>query len=152
MASPTVTGVVALMLEANPYLSVDQVRNIIITTARTDNMTGNLNGNCSVRWGYGKINAYAAVKKALETVSIQQPDAVSGKIALYPNPAKGTVYVNCGTDGEFKAQVYSLDGKLLMNSVLKNNSIDVSHLSQGMYIVRVCSETFSGTAKLVIAR
>ncbi len=152
MASPTVTGVVALMLEANPYLTVDQVRDIIITTARTDNMTGNLNGNCSVRWGYGKINAYAAVKKALETVSIQQPDAVSGKIALYPNPAKGTVYVNCGTDGEFKAQVYSLDGKLLMNSVLKNNSIDVSHLSQGMYIVRVCSETFSGTAKLVIAR
>ena len=152
MASPTVTGVVALMLEANPYLTVDQVRDIIITTARTDIMTGNLNGNCSTRWGYGKIDAYAAVKKALETVSIQQPDAVSGKIALYPNPAKGTVYVNCVTDGELKAQVYSLDGKLLMNSVLKNNSIDVSHLSQGMYIVRVSSESFSGTAKLVIAR
>lgn len=152
MASPTVTGVVALMLEANPYLTVDQVRDIIISTARTDNMTGNLNGNCSIRWGYGKIDAMACVKKALETVSIQQPDAVSGKIALYPNPAKGIVYVNCGTNGELKAQVYTLDGKLLINSVLKNNSIDVSHLSQGMYIVRVFSESFSGTSKLVIAR
>lgn len=152
MASPTVTGVVALMLEANPYLTVDQVRDIIISTARTDNITGNLNGNCSTRWGYGKIDAMACVKKALETVSIQQPDAVSGKIALYPNPAKGTVFVNCATSGDLKAQVYTLDGKLLINSVLSNNSIDVSHLAQGMYIVRVCSESFSSTAKLVIAR
>ena len=40
MASPMVTGVVALILEANPYLSAQQVKDIIIETAREDANTG----------------------------------------------------------------------------------------------------------------
>ena len=152
MASPTVTGVVALMLEANPYLTVDQVRDIIINTARNDNMTGQLNDNCSLRWGYGKVDAMAAVKKALETVSIHHPEAASGKLAVYPNPAKHSVFVDSGAEGDEEVQVYGLDGRLLINGRTHGKMLDVSQLGQGIYIIKVSSESFSGTAKLVIAR
>ena len=152
MASPTVTGVVALMLEANPYLSVDQIRDIIISTARTDRTTGSIGNNCSIRWGYGKIDAMAAVKKALETVSARQPQEAEGRLTIYPNPAKGYVFVDCGTAGECEAQIFSFDGKLLMRGQTKDGRLDVSKLGYGVYVIKILSPTSSGTAKLVIAR
>ena len=39
MASPMVAGVVALILDANPYLMPQQVKDIIMQTAREDNYT-----------------------------------------------------------------------------------------------------------------
>ena len=151
MASPTVAGVVALMLEANPGLSVDQVRDIIISTARNDNMTGHLADSCSIRWGYGKIDAYAAVKKALETVSIHHPETCFGKIQVYPNPAKGTVSVYGGNVGEQQVSVYDINGRLLINKKINDNRVDVSALSPGLYVIRVVSDKVSGSTKLVIA-
>lgn len=152
MASPTVTGVVALMLEANPYLTVDQIRNIIITTARNDEMTGTLGDSCSTRWGYGKIDAMAAVKKALETESLHSATSTEGKVALYPNPAKTEVFVDCPVSNSAQLSVFGMDGRLIFERQLSGNKIDVSQLAAGLYIVRVSSKDFSGTAKLVIAR
>jgi minor extracellular serine protease Vpr len=68
MAAPMVTGVVALMLEANPYLSAAQVKEIIMQTARQDNYTGTIPTGGSPQWGAGKINAYAAVQLAVQTL------------------------------------------------------------------------------------
>ena len=72
-ASPQVAGVAALMLSVNPNLTAAQVKSIIEQTARE---VGNYNYNpdysshpnkgwCS-QMGYGLVDAYAAVKKAME--------------------------------------------------------------------------------------
>jgi serine protease AprX len=58
MATPHVAGIIALMLEANPHLTVSQVKDIIERTAT--NMTGRLPWEA----GMGHINAYAAVAEA----------------------------------------------------------------------------------------
>ncbi|HZH43815.1 MAG TPA: S8 family serine peptidase [Lysobacter sp.] len=58
MAAPHVSGIVALMLEANPNLTPAQVKDILIRTA--SNMTGR--GSWEV--GAGHVNAYAAVAEA----------------------------------------------------------------------------------------
>ena len=58
MATPHVSGVVALMLEANPNLTPAQVKDILERTAT--NMTGRLPWEA----GMGHINAYAAVAEA----------------------------------------------------------------------------------------
>jgi serine protease AprX len=55
MATPHVAGIVALMLEANPSLTPDQVRQIIQKTAT------NIPGRESWEVGAGYVNAYAAV-------------------------------------------------------------------------------------------
>jgi serine protease AprX len=58
MATPHVSGIVALMLEANPNLTPAQVRDILERTAT--NMTGRLAWEA----GAGHVNAYAAVAEA----------------------------------------------------------------------------------------
>lgn len=58
MATPVVSGICALVLDANPDLTPAQVRNIICATAVKDSViTEN-------KMGYGKIDAEAAVKAA----------------------------------------------------------------------------------------
>lgn len=59
MAAPHVTGVVALMLQANPSLTPRDVRTTLRATARTDKFTGVAP---NFRWGYGKVDAYSAVR------------------------------------------------------------------------------------------
>ncbi len=51
MASPVVAGLVALILEENPNLDVNGVRNILISQALSDGFTGSLPNNI---YGYGK--------------------------------------------------------------------------------------------------
>lgn len=58
MSSPHVAGVVALMLQAYPGLTYDQITTYLQSTARADSFVGSApNGN----WGYGKVDASAAV-------------------------------------------------------------------------------------------
>ncbi len=61
-AAPQVTGIVALMLQANPELDQIQIRDILRNTARADSFTGEVP---NTTWGYGKVDAYAAVVAAL---------------------------------------------------------------------------------------
>jgi subtilisin family serine protease len=71
-ACPYVAGVVALVLSANPDLTVTQVTDIIEKTAqktRTDlysysTTAGRFNGTWNNQMGYGLINAYEAVSLA----------------------------------------------------------------------------------------
>lgn len=57
MASPVVAGVVALMLQKNPQLTVDSVRSILASSAVAPAGETLPNGN----WGAGKVDALAAV-------------------------------------------------------------------------------------------
>lgn len=62
-SAPIVSGVVALMLSANPNLTPDQVREIIITTAQKIGGVDYIAG-WNRKYAYGKIDAYAAVLAA----------------------------------------------------------------------------------------
>ena len=65
MASPHVNGVLALMMQANPDLTGQQAKQIIYDTAIDEGSPGKDND-----YGYGMIDAVAAVESALETVSL----------------------------------------------------------------------------------
>ena len=58
MATPHVSGVVALMLEANPNLTPSQVKSILERTST------NMSGRLPWEAGMGHLNAYAAVAEA----------------------------------------------------------------------------------------
>lgn len=58
MASPTVAGAVALMLQRNPRLTVEEVKRILASTAVAPPGPAAPNTN----WGAGKLNALAAVQ------------------------------------------------------------------------------------------
>lgn len=59
MATPHITGVVALMLQKNPNLDYASALAALTSTARSDSHTGTLPNN---NFGSGKVDAYAAVQ------------------------------------------------------------------------------------------
>lgn len=59
MATPHVTGAVALLLSLAPSLDATQLKTFLITHARTDSFTGSVP---NLRWGYGKLDVLAAAE------------------------------------------------------------------------------------------
>lgn len=64
MSTPVVAGAIALMLQANPNLNADDVLEIFAETAVRDNYITESNAQ---RWGYGKLDVTAALKKAIQS-------------------------------------------------------------------------------------
>jgi len=62
-SGPIVAGAVALLLELNPHLTDDDVRQILHDTARTDTFTG---PTPNLDWGYGKLDVLAAADRINE--------------------------------------------------------------------------------------
>src|SRR5690606_22726973 len=96
-AAPAASGIVALMLQANPYLTPDEAREIIIATAIEDSYTFNIPDTGSNSWGFGKINAYGAVKMAEER---NKNNFTGGDIdcVLFPNPYSEGFVLDYRTD------------------------------------------------------
>jgi hypothetical protein len=58
--------------------------------------------------------------------------------ALYPQPASDQLFVKgLSQSGNHQAHVFSIDGKMVRNEALVGNSINVSDLKSGMYILRI---------------
>lgn len=144
MSSPAVTGIVALILQANPNLTADQVREIIFTTARNDERTGDLlaNDSASLLWGWGKIDALAAVNKAIEKLSVAEAEELQVPLRVYPNPATGSVTVSTGCGEPQILHLLNITGQEVMQMpVLTEANIDIRQLPAGIYVLRVGSRT-----------
>jgi subtilisin family serine protease len=135
MASPMVAGVIALVLEANPYLSAAQVKDIIIQSAREDAQTGVIPVNGSSQWGWGKINAYLAVKLALNTIGFEEVEQET-LWTVYPNPVMQQLHFTVVDELPSTIQIISTLGTVIAKKV-NTASIDVSDLKAGSYWVRV---------------
>lgn len=64
MASPCAGGIVALWLQADPTLTIDDVKNVMKSTAISDSYTSGTNANM---FGNGKIDALNGIKYILNT-------------------------------------------------------------------------------------
>lgn len=81
------------------------------------------------------------------TLSVPSPD--EQQFTLYPNPAADFITVNVLTEGEVK--ITDITGKTVLteNSVSEENTIDVSFLATGIYIMSIDGKS---SQKIVIAR
>ena len=146
MSAPAVTGIAALVLQANPALTAAQVKEILTSTARNDTVTGPLHENDSISnvWGWGKVDALAAVNEALARVDINDAsEEWFGKsLQVAPNPARETVTVYTGRHTPEEVTVYTMDGRVAARKVMTGEGqLDVSRLAQGVYIVRCGART-----------
>ena len=103
MATPCVTGTIALMLSKDPELTPAQIDEILERTAIP------LSTHKSNDFGSGRIDALAAVN-AVGNDGVEEIS--DDNIFVYPNPANDYIYV-------------------------KNNRIDVSHLPNGIYLMKI---------------
>jgi len=134
MSSPCVTGIVALILDANPTLSAAQVKMILKTTARLDQQTGQITAPGDTRWGMGKVNAYQAIILALNTLSLEEIQQNEWLI-VYPNPSADIIHFLTPENSALSdVTLISIDGKRTTISV-QMNSFNTCNLLQGTYII-----------------
>ena len=132
MASPIVAGVAALLLQAKPELSATEVKQILLSTAREDNKTGDLPAEGDPKWGHGKVDAMAALREALELGLSQSNEASSFKV--YPNPVRNKLYLDQLHNMSMKAILKDFSGKSREIEIV-NGSIDCTEYSAGMYLI-----------------
>ena len=135
MSSPMVAGVAALILDANPYLSARQVKEIIMETARQDNITGIIPVEGHTRWGAGRVNAYAAVKLALQTIGLEEP-ANDLMWSVFPNPVANELHFTIVEELPKQAEIVNLNGQANLRAII-NGKLNVSDLSPGNYFIRL---------------
>ena len=135
MSGPATAGVVALMLQANPNLWYNEAKEILQTTAREDVRTGDLSENGDFQWGYGKVNAYAAVKRAEQKFAgVRVPQSIS-PAALFPNPTSDLISI--ATSEVYDVEIVSYDGRRVATGKLGGGKqVHLGQLVTGVYFVR----------------
>ncbi len=135
MSSPVVAGIAALILEANPYLAAWQVKAIIQQTAREDVYTGAIPAGGSTKWGMGKINAYQAIRVALNTTGWEEEN---GQLdwTIYPNPTADFISISSISGDVSSVLIYNLAGECV-GSAESISMISVAHLAAGTYLLRL---------------
>lgn len=161
MATPHVAGVAALMLDANPYLTVAQIDEIMETTALDLAPTGKDNAT-----GSGRINALAAVQAALALGVESSSEAVGAPglamSTVSPNPAAGfaSFQVYTAGAGRMEIAVYDLSGRRVAG-IDSGEMASGTHtfgwtipadLGNGIYFIRTSVGGDSDTARMTILR
>lgn len=160
MAGPHVAGLVALVISANPALAgkVATIEDIIQQTAQklTSTQTcGGISGSSipNNTFGYGRIDALAAVKKAQSMVSVTENEKTLPVVNAYPNPFTNAVSL------EFKnwkagttLQIYSITGTIIVSktweAIPSKYEADMSNQACGAYFYRVSNGKESANGKL----
>ncbi len=82
MASPMVTGILALWLEAYPHLTSSQAKQLLQDNALTDNYTGSIPTRGDNTWGWGKVDAHEGMLDLLTKIPSKPIINPSGNIAI----------------------------------------------------------------------
>ena len=149
MSSPFVAGVAALILEANPYLTPDQVKSILKETVFQDEYTA---AASQVRYGAGKVDAYQAVLRALNYTGVAQHSVSDSRCRVYPNPVSSTAYVVIESDASnLEAALYDMSGRQLMRQTMTSgvNHLDMQAYAPGCYFIRINDGKTIVTKKIV---
>lgn len=85
--------------------------------------------------------------------SLSIDDNILEKMKIYPNPVSSTLIFNIKENGKsYKVSIYDISGKLVKTeklSALRNPNIDVSNLESGVYMIKVISENFTISRKII---
>jgi len=147
-ANPIVTGVIALMLEANRFLTPDRIKAILQSTSRSDSFTG---ATPNDRYGFGKLDALAAVQEAYETTDVKE--FLSDKIVtIYPHPVVNKFSIMIGDapyEGIIKGLLYNIHGEKVLEIDDNHGSIDITGLQSGIYFLQLNTGSGWSTHKIL---
>ena len=154
MSAPVMTGVAALWLSANPYLTTEDIRRIAAATAITPpNESTDESMNHPEYWGSGRLNAYDGLKMVLsEQASILPPANDAEEQCIMLTPVADGVWEALAPSPIERIDVYSTGGTLI-RTIYGHGDValtaDLSDLSNGLYIARVATASSSVTSKLL---
>ena len=125
MATPLVTGAIALMLSKKPDLTPAQIDEILERTAQP------LTPHKSNDFGAGLLDALAAVN----AVNYDNLAESRHEATIYPNPSSNDFTVTL--DGMLSVSVFTLEGRLLRTIEASGNECLIENLSNGVYLLKI---------------
>lgn len=157
VATPFVAGTVALMLAANPYLTPNEIKTKLTTTAQD---WGNVGAD--INYGYGRLQAYDAIKSAggysgtspAVPAHLAKTDALggTGKYDMYNLSITSTAYpiaitmIMDTTTTDFDIYLYNPSGNKVAygEGTTRQETVTFNPTLTGTYQIKVISYSGSG--------
>lgn len=144
MATPYVTGTVALWLQADPTLDVAKVRRIMMETAKKDDFVTD-----DIAWGAGKLDATKGIKQVIEETGAVDGITVAGSDIMVNVNGKSLDIFAAGA-ASVSAQLYAPSGMLAASASADGENLVLEAPSAGMYVLSVKAGAAVKTMKLVV--
>ena len=138
MACPMVSGIIALWLEADPTLTIDDIRDIIKKTSRMD---ADMLEADPVKVGAGKIDAYEGLKEVLrrkDESGVKGVNADDNRLVVSQAGERGVKVFLAGAKA-LKTEVFTMAGVKVLEQTTNGDEtlIDLSGKNKGSYVIRV---------------
>ncbi len=86
----------------------------------------------------------------LVSVNTEQVQELKG-FKMYPNPAYGDeVYVTTASNGTKEIKIYDVFGEVVLTDRITTNTLNISRLVPGVYVLQVTEKEKTMTRKLVV--
>lgn len=87
----------------------------------------------------------------IETLDTKAFNAIDG-LTMYPNPVANGATLNITTTNtsDMTVQIFNILGKEVHNTTVNNNTIEISNLNSGVYMVKITQDGKTATRKLVV--
>lgn len=148
MATPFMTGVAALWLQANPSLTIDDIKDVVKRSSITD-----ANTTPASRWGAGKVSAADGLRVILADLaslgSVEQ-ELTADNLSVAVTP--GMLSITAPGASSLNATLYTVNGVAAAQNHTDGDMLTISTqaLAKGVYVVRVVSPTGSVAKKIVL--
>ena len=92
------------------------------------------------------------VRKMVASLSVSDNELLENKISIYPNPAKNQFNLNSDKSifGINKVQIFNTLGEKLFETNAVSENITFGTIPSGVYFVKIISDTFEVTKKLIV--
>lgn len=138
MSAPCVAGIVALWQEANPQLTIEQVKSVIAESSEKVD---------DIRGGHGKINAYQGLLRVL-SMGVDEQGLVSSDIQMAGD--ENSLTIISASAVPVNVAVYALNGQLkAFTSGMGRAEIDIANYEKGVYLVKATCGNGSCAFKFV---
>lgn len=150
MATPYMSGVAALWLEADPTLSNDDIKKIAKETAITDDFVKNT--KYPVQFGAGKIDAYNGLKYVLDHKATALKTVDADKDMMFRQTGDNTYEAYVAGETAITVRLFDMSGSLVKESRSAGNTarFSVAGMPKGIYAVELCGAKTSHKIKVVV--
>lgn len=150
MATPYMSGVAALWLEADPTLSNNQIKEIAKKTAIKDSYVNST--EYPVQFGAGKIDAYSGLKYVLDNRTSSLRSVAADKDMLFRALGDGSYEAYVAGENAIAVRIYGMDGNLVYSNRTAGNTarFSTSGMPKGIYAVELCGAKTSHKVKIAV--
>lgn len=151
MATPYVSGVVALLLEQDPTLTVDRVRDLLVSTAQA--MPADTEP-VALKWGAGKLDAENAMRKLLGMPSSIGEVTADTERRFSMEQSDGFITAGIAGESGVRATLTSIAGLAAATAKGSGDVVEIatSGLAPGVYVLTVEGDSGSVISRKVIVK